>query len=94
MVRLARAGQPLRLLCWCSPKRCHAQNVAACVAQLREVDARWSLLRFGGVRHGFTNPAQALNPAQESFGYDAEAAAASWAAAGELLRANFERLAV
>ena len=62
----------------------------ACTAQLRDAGARWSLLQFGGVRHGFTNPAQALNPAAESFGYDAEAAEAAWAATMEMLGRSFE----
>jgi len=66
------------------------ESVQACTAQLRDAGARWSLLQFGGVRHGFTNPAQALNPAAESFGYDAEAAEAAWAATMEMLGRNFE----
>ena len=68
------------------------ESVQACTAQLRDAGARWSLLQFGGVRHGFTNPAQALNPAAESFGYDAEAAEAAWAATMEMLGRSFEVL--
>eukprot|EP01049_Picozoa_sp_SAG25_P008224 SAG25_NODE_725_length_5716_cov_7.434752_3_plen_67_part_00 len=47
----------------------------------------WELQVFGsgtGARHSFTNPAQALNP-NPSFGYDARADRASWAAAKVLL---------
>lgn len=42
------------------------------------------VLQFDGVRHGFTNPAQDLNP-NEAFSYDDDAAAKSWDAARSLL---------
>ncbi|CAK9019965.1 unnamed protein product [Durusdinium trenchii] len=61
-----------------------AASRAACEAQLRGANARWDMLVLGGVRHGFTNPAQALNP-NPSFGYCPRAAAVSWRAAEELL---------
>merc|ERR1711920_1073883 len=38
-----------------------AQSRAACEAQLRRSGASWEMIVFGGVRHGFTNPARALN---------------------------------
>ena len=60
-------------------------DVDACVEQLRGAGARVELRRFGGVRHAFTNPAQALNP-NPAFGYDAAAAADSWDLATRFLR--------
>jgi len=56
-----------------------AEGRAACEAQLRSSGARWDALAFGGVRHGFTNPAQALNE-NPAFGYDERAARLSWEA--------------
>eukprot|EP00929_Paragymnodinium_shiwhaense_P099232 TRINITY_DN60817_c0_g1_i1.p1 TRINITY_DN60817_c0_g1~~TRINITY_DN60817_c0_g1_i1.p1 ORF type:complete len:153 (-),score=17.69 TRINITY_DN60817_c0_g1_i1:5-397(-) len=56
-----------------------SKSRARCEEQLRESGARWDMLVFGGVRHGFTNPAQALNP-NAAFGYDRRAASLSWAA--------------
>ena len=47
-------------------------------AQMRAAGARWELHAYGGARHGFSNPAQALN-ANPAFGYDPAIAAASWA---------------
>ncbi|CAL1160310.1 unnamed protein product [Cladocopium goreaui] len=61
-----------------------AENRAACEEQLRRCKARWDMLVLGGVRHGFTNPAQALNP-NPAFGYSARAASVSWKAAEDLL---------
>ena len=61
-----------------------AADLESCLAQLREMNARWSLACFGGVKHAFTNPAQALNP-NPNFGYDAHAANRSWDAARALL---------
>lgn len=59
-------------------------QVEACTAQLEASGARWALQRYGGAAHGFTNPAQDLNPRQ-GFGYNAEAAEAAWAATIHLL---------
>ena len=43
------------------------------------------VLNFENVKHGFTNPAQDYNPS-EAFGYNDDAAKASWEAAKNLLR--------
>lgn len=34
MAQRVRRGERLRLLCWCRPKRCHADNIAAAVLKL------------------------------------------------------------
>jgi dienelactone hydrolase len=47
---------------------------------------QWSMLEFGGVRHGFSNPAQEFNPNQKTFGYDATAARVAWDTALSILR--------
>ncbi len=69
------------------------EDVSACLAQLRQFGARWSLLRLGGAKHGFTNPAQRLNP-NEKFDFDQSAAEASWEAAMSLLREELGGLAI
>lgn len=51
--------------------------LAACVDQLRQLGAKFELHSYGGVRHSFTNPAQALNT-NPAFMYDARAAESSW----------------
>ncbi|CAJ1379455.1 unnamed protein product [Effrenium voratum] len=58
------------------------EGLRACEEQLRESGARWDMLVFGKVRHGFTNPAQALNT-NPAFGYDERAARLSWKATQE-----------
>ncbi|CAE8694860.1 unnamed protein product [Polarella glacialis] len=60
------------------------ESRAACESQLRSSGARWDMMVFGGVRHGFTNPAQLLND-NPAFGFDPRAAEVSWAAAETLL---------
>jgi dienelactone hydrolase len=55
---------------------------------MRAHGARWELHTYGGVRHGFTNPAQALNAAP-AFAYDAAAATASWATLERVLADEF-----
>jgi len=55
-----------------------ASVLRECTAQLRALGCRFELHAFGGVRHGFTNPAQDLNPNREAFAYDARAAESSW----------------
>lgn len=60
------------------------ENRAACEEQLGACKARWDMLVLGGVRHGFTNPAQALNP-NPAFGYSERAASLSWKVAEDLL---------
>ncbi|CAE7528987.1 unnamed protein product [Symbiodinium natans] len=60
-----------------------ADGRAAFEQQMRSANARWDMLVFGGVRHGFTNPAQDLNP-NPAFGYSPRAAARSWRAMEEL----------
>ncbi|CAJ1447489.1 unnamed protein product [Effrenium voratum] len=60
------------------------EGLRACEEQLRESGARWDMLVFGKVRHGFTNPAQALNT-NPAFGYDERAARLSWKATQDLL---------
>ena len=76
---------------------CHADQdpfvppeaLNACLAQLRSIRCDWQLLCFGGgTLHGFTNPAQALNPKAE-FAYDARAARAAWEAARQFLEEIF-----
>jgi dienelactone hydrolase len=65
----------------------------ACLAVLNERGCRFELQIFGsagGAKHAFTNPAQALNE-NPSFGYDARADRAAWAAAKELLAEVFSQ---
>ena len=74
---------------------CHADNdpfvppeaLAALLRQLRAAGCIFDLQMFGGaaVRHGFTNPAQALNE-RPQFGYDERAARASWESASLFLQ--------
>ena len=33
------AGKKLRLLCWCNPKRCHADTIAAKIAEMAHAAA-------------------------------------------------------
>ncbi|CAE7668397.1 unnamed protein product, partial [Symbiodinium pilosum] len=51
--------------------------------QMRAANARWDMMVFGGVKHGFTNPAQDLNP-NPAFGYSHRAATRSWKAMEDL----------
>ena len=63
-----------------------------CLRVLDTRGCRWELQTFGsagGAKHAFTNPAQALNE-NPSFGYDARADRASWAAARDFLADVFE----
>ncbi|CAE7490963.1 unnamed protein product [Symbiodinium microadriaticum] len=60
-----------------------AEGRAAFENQMRSAKARWDMLVFGGARHGFTNPAQDLNP-NPAFGYSPRAAAWSWRAMEDL----------
>ena len=62
-----------------------AESARACAAQLRALSVRWEMITFGGgVLHGFTNPAQALND-KPQFEYDQSAACTSWRAAKQFL---------
>lgn len=69
---------------------CHADDdpfvpradLDACLSVLTDRRCPWTLQSFGpatGAKHSFTNPAQTLND-NPSFGYDAHADRASWAA--------------
>jgi dienelactone hydrolase len=49
--------------------------------EMDHAGANWHFHSYGGVKHGFTNPSPALNPA---VGYDASADRQSWAAMFEL----------
>lgn len=49
--------------------------------EMDEAGANWHFHSYGGVKHGFTNPAPPLNPA---VAYDASADRQSWAAMFEL----------
>ena len=61
------------------------EAVDALVEQLDAAGATYELQLYGGgARHGFSNPAQALNP-RPAFGYDARACRASWDAATRVL---------
>ena len=71
--RSRRASRECAPPCCCAtatPTRSCRRRACRRVPPSSATGARWSLLQFGGVRHGFTNPAQALNPAAESFGYE------------------------
>jgi dienelactone hydrolase len=59
--------------------------VEAALQSLQESRNTVSLLQLKGARHGFSNPAQAFNANQASFGYDADAALKSWRQAMALL---------
>jgi dienelactone hydrolase len=49
--------------------------------EMDHAGANWHFHSYSGVKHGFTNPSPALNPA---VGYDASADRQSWAAMFEL----------
>ena len=68
----------------------HGGDVAAALGGggARAAGARWELHAYGGARHGFSNPAQALN-ANPAFGYDPAIAAASWATMKAVLADEF-----
>lgn len=66
-----------------------AEERAACLAQLDELNASWNMLVCGGAVHGFTCPAQALND-REGFGYHPRADVQSWRACLEELAASFK----
>ena len=51
---------------------------------------QWKLIEYEGTRHGFTNPAQDLNP-NEAFAFNKEAAASSWEAVCDLLKEKLAR---
>lgn len=51
---------------------------------------QWKLLENERTRHGFTNPAQDLNP-NEAFAFNEEAAASSWEAVCNLLKEKLAR---
>ena len=72
---------------------CHADadpfvpraRLDACIASLSHLGIVWELQTFGGdAKHGFTNPAQAINPRSE-FRYDPIAERSSWAASKAFL---------
>ena len=54
------------------------------VAALKAAGIPYETHVFGGAKHGFTNPAQALNDA-DGFDYDDKAAATAWAIAEQAL---------
>lgn len=54
-----------------------ADTLSASVQQLRDLHAPFELHAYGGVKHGFTNPAQDLNPSP-AFAYNVVAADSSW----------------
>jgi dienelactone hydrolase len=56
-------------------------QVIAFWEEMDEAGANWHFHSYGGVKHGFTNPGPALNPA---VAYDASADRQSWAAMFEL----------
>jgi dienelactone hydrolase len=56
-------------------------QVTAFWEEMDEAKANWHFHSYGGVKHGFTNPAPPLNPA---VAYDASADRQSWAAMFEL----------
>ena len=74
---------PIPTACTDRPPPLHTQ-VQACITQLEVCGARWELLGYESAAHGFTNPAQDLNP-REGFAYCREAAEASWGAACKML---------
>ena len=74
---------------------CHAEadpfvpkaQLEGALAQLSAIGSPWELALYGpatGAKHGFTNPAQALND-NPAFGYDATVARHAWEAARLLL---------
>ena len=64
-------------------------EVYACTDRLRDARMPYEVHTYGpNVRHAFTNPGQVHAPEGTVFQYDADAAAASWRAARELLCAT------
>ena len=57
-----------------------AASLEATVKNLKRLDMPVEVEVYDGVRHGFTNPAQALNE-NPAFGYDDDAARDAWARA-------------
>ena len=52
-------------------------DITAFAQALRQAEADWQMVYFGGAVHGFTNPANGTNPAS-GVAYDARAARRSW----------------
>ena len=52
-------------------------DIAAFEQAMRQAQADWQMVLFGGAVHGFTNPANGNNPAS-GVAYDAKAAGRSW----------------
>lgn len=59
------------------------EHVLAFWKEMDRADANWHFHSYGGVKHGFTNPAPP--PASAAVDYDASADRQSWAAMLELL---------
>lgn len=62
-----------------------AADLSAALGAFRGLGYHSEARTFAGTRHGFTNPAQDVNPSA-AFAYDEEASAAAWAAALSLLK--------
>jgi dienelactone hydrolase len=65
-----------------------ADDIRAFREQARSSGAKCDFVSFGGARHGFSNPGQALNEGA-AFGYDRDAATRGWAMAMDFIAASF-----
>ena len=66
------------------------EDLAKCKGIFESNGWQWKLLDHEETRHGFTNPAQDLNP-NEAFAFNGEAAASSWEAVCDLLKEKLAR---
>ena len=66
------------------------ERVQAFQKSLDEAGATWSMMIFGGARHGFTNP-EAASYGIDNIAYDAKADRQSWAMMREFLKEIFGR---
>ena len=89
--RAASADNPTCLICngkddpFVKP-----EDLGKCKGIFESNKWRWQLLEYKETRHGFTNPAQDLNP-NEAFAFNGEAAASSWQAVCDLLKEKLAR---
>ena len=66
------------------------EQIAAFEQEMDAVGVDWQIVRFGGVKHAFTNMIEAEKLAKLGFGYDALADRRSWAGMRRFLAEVFE----
>ena len=68
-----------------------AEQIAATQKGLREAQADWEMIYYGGAVHGFSNPANDASPDHTKVAYNAEAARRSWETMGEFFKEILEK---